>query len=406
MKTQQQALFEGSRMTVDESIELTAESMRLYGTDHDVWAVAYSGGKDSTAMVTLIVWLIETGRIPRPRKLIVLWGDTRMELPPLETCARNLMTELSRRPWIECRTVCAELDQRYMVYMLGRGVPPPNNNTLRWCTAQIKVEPMAAALANVRVEIGQKLLMLIGVRLGESAARDQRIALACSRNGAECGQGWYQRDLPDALCDKLSPLLHWRTCLVWDWLCDAAHRERHGFNTMDVALAYGDGDGTGEDVPDARTGCNGCPLATRDMAIDNLQRVNPSKWRCLEPIRRLRPLYRELRLPHRRLRMPPGESRKDGTLSGNQNRMGPLTLETRLWALDQILAIQAEATELAAIEGMPAINMINAEEESRIRELISLNTWPNKWTGEEPSADEPYCAMHADGALQPLLQIF
>ena len=50
--------------------------------------------------------------------------------------------------------------------------------------------------------------------------------------------------------------------------------------------------------------------------------------------------------------------------------------------------------------------MIDREEESRIRELIGRNTWPNKWTGEEPTADEPYCAMHADGAMQPLLQIF
>ena len=121
----QKSLFEGQRMTINDSIELTAESLRLYGATHRVWVIAYSGGKDSTAMVTLIVWLIETGRIPRPEKLIILYVDTRMELPPLEACAMRLMEELRTRPWIECRVVMAELDQRYMVYMLGRGVPPP-----------------------------------------------------------------------------------------------------------------------------------------------------------------------------------------------------------------------------------------------------------------------------------------
>jgi DNA sulfur modification protein DndC len=41
----------------------------------------------------------------------------------------------------------APLDKRFLVYILGRGVPPPNNNTLRWCTRQIKVDPMAAELS-------------------------------------------------------------------------------------------------------------------------------------------------------------------------------------------------------------------------------------------------------------------
>jgi len=428
--SKQRTFLDSARMTINDAVDLTAQSLTVYGSTHDVWVIAYSGGKDSTAMVTVLVWLIETGRVPRPKKLIVLYCDTRMELPPLEVCANKIMFELSRRSWIECRTVMAELDQRYMVYMLGRGVPPPNNNTLRWCTAQIKVEPMANALQSVRADAGQKLLMLIGVRLGESAARDGRIALACSKNGAECGQGWYQRDLPDAICDKLSPLLHWRTCLIWDWLMGAVDLPRlvddewgslggigrkrrglpprpifHGFSTQMVAEAYGlDEDGSNAELQ-TRTGCNGCPLATRDLAIENLQRNNPIKWRCLDPLKRLRPLYRELRLPQHRLRMPPGESRKDGTLSDNQNRMGPLTMKARLWALEQILAIQAEATVLAAEEGMPPVNMIDAVEEARIRELIAANTWPNKWSGDEPLADELYEIMHTDGSRQPLLPL-
>ncbi|WP_241659760.1 hypothetical protein [Sphingomonas glacialis] len=40
-----------------------------------------------------------------------------------------------------------------MPYTLGRGVPPPNNNTLRWCTRQIKVEAMAVAMEQVLVSL-------------------------------------------------------------------------------------------------------------------------------------------------------------------------------------------------------------------------------------------------------------
>ncbi|TEB41488.1 FAD synthetase, partial [Flavobacterium circumlabens] len=54
------------------------------------------------------------------------------------------------------------------------------------------------------------ILMLTGVRLGESAVRDQRINTSCSKDGAECGQGWYQSGLQNDLCSTLAPILHWR----------------------------------------------------------------------------------------------------------------------------------------------------------------------------------------------------
>ena len=281
--------------------------------------------------------------------------------------------------------------------------------------------------------------MLIGVRLGESAVRDRRIALACSRNGAECGQGWYERDLPDAVCDKLSPLLHWRTCLVWDWLmagegparADAPDRlalvrelraagaskdeilgrlraiprarPSHGFPTQDVAWAYGLAPDADADELGARTGCVGCALAEKETALDNLLQKSADQWGYLGPLKRLKPIYRQLREPRNRLRQPPGERRKDGTLTSNQNRMGPLTMEARLWALGEILAIQAEVNAGAAAGGRPTIDLLNAEEEGRIRELIAANTWPQKWDGDEPVADLPYVAMYPDGSTQPLL---
>jgi DNA sulfur modification protein DndC len=68
-----------------------------------------------------------------------------------------------------------------------------------------------------------KVLMITGVRQGESAIRDQRIEMSCGKDGAECGQGWYQQVLPNAKglrgrIATLAPLLHWRVCHVWEWL--------------------------------------------------------------------------------------------------------------------------------------------------------------------------------------------
>jgi DNA sulfur modification protein DndC len=105
--------------------------------------------------------------------------------------------------------------------------------------------------------------MLTGVRVGESAQRDSRIALSCGKNGAECGQGWFQETTPAAVADTLAPLLHWRVCHVWDWLTFMA--PTHGLPTALVAQVYG---GDEAEELNARTGCIGCPLATKDAALD------------------------------------------------------------------------------------------------------------------------------------------
>lgn len=81
------------RLQMTESIELTIQSMQAYGADHEHWAVAWSGGKDSTTTLTLLIWLIDTGRIKAPKTLTVFYADTRQELPPLAIAAHQIMDE-------------------------------------------------------------------------------------------------------------------------------------------------------------------------------------------------------------------------------------------------------------------------------------------------------------------------
>jgi DNA sulfur modification protein DndC len=181
--------FESQRTTFNEQIELTIQSLKAYGEMYDHWVFAWSGGKDSTTLVTLIIYLIESGQIKAPERITVLFADTRLEMPPLFFSAMRIMKQLESRG-IEVHTVMAEMDDRFMVYLLGRGVPPPSN-TFRWCTPQIKVEPMMKKLHEIHRATGKKFLLLTGVRQGESAVRDGRIAMSCGKDGAECGQGWY-----------------------------------------------------------------------------------------------------------------------------------------------------------------------------------------------------------------------
>jgi len=359
------SLFESERLDLNSAIELSLASLREYGQRYRHWCVAYSGGKDSSATVIFVAWAIKTGLVPAPESLTVMYADTRMELPPLQQTALTLLGTLAADGF-NTRVVLPQMADRFFVYMFGRGVPP-SSNRFRWCTPQLKIEPMHAALAGLREAAGEKLLMLTGVRIGESAARDQRIAVSCSKDSGECGQGWFQVATPESVADTLAPLLHWRLCHVYDWLY--FEQERHGYDASDIAVIYGDGE--------VRTGCVGCPLASRDVALERL--VKKPGWEHLAPLLELKLLYRRLKHPQHRLRKSLAERRaSDGLYAKNAQRLGPLTFEARRYGLAQVLDIQQRA----------GVDLINADEQAAIEAMITAEVWPNGWVGDEVRGDQ------------------
>lgn len=376
----QQSLFDSQRTTLEDAVEMALDSLRAYAPHYRHWAIAYSGGKDSSTLATLIPWAIRTGRIPRPESLTILYADTRQELPPLQQTAMRLMADL-RIDGFDAQVVLPEMDDRFYVYMLGLGVPPPSN-TFRWCTDKIKIRPMHAALAGLRDNAGEKLLMLTGVRLGESAARDGRIAVSCSKDSGECGQGWMQVSTPESLADTLAPLLNWRLCHVYDWIyfdpCG------HGYRVDGIADVYGE--------DEVRTGCVGCNLASKDTALIRLLR-NP-QWSHLAPLMELKPLFAELKQAKWRKRKTKPEKRKDGAYEKNVQRMGPLTMEGRAYGLERVLDIQKRS----------GVDLINAEEKARIRKMWRLDMWPQKWSADDANADSMIDAIRLDSNGQPVTQ--
>lgn len=365
--SRQISLWESERTNMGDAIELSIASLKTYAEQYAHWSIAYSGGKDSSATVSFVLWAIETGRVKRPTSLTVLYADTRQELPVLSNTANRLLADLRARG-VHAKAVLPPLDDRFYVYMLGRGVPPPSNR-FRWCTQKLKIDPMLTELETLHRVHGEKFIQITGVRMGESAQRDARIAISCTSNKGECGQGWYQAMGSESIADTLAPLLHWRQCFVWDWLyfwhsdkwaSTCGYERGHGFPYLsDIAAAYGDGD--------ARTGCIGCALASRDNALENTVSEQPE----LAPLLEIKPLLRELKLAKHRIRKATPERKKDGTFAKNGQRMGPLTMQARAYGLERVLDIQRRA----------GVDLINGEEEARIRELWALNTWPDGWQG-------------------------
>jgi DNA sulfur modification protein DndC len=191
-------------------------------------------------------------------------------------------------------------------------------------------------------------------------------------------------------------LLHWRVCSVWDWLKIFAPSKTYGqWPTAILADAY-EGD-EAEEIA-ARTGCIGCPLVEKEKSLTEVLKI--AQWKFLTPLLELKPIYREMRLPKYRHRKSGGELKKDGTLGKNQQRLGPLTLESRLYFLDKILDIQNRINSGSQTE---KLFLINQEEESRIRELIANKTFPNKWTGEEITGDIILDKKYSDGSVMPIM---
>ena len=80
--------------------EPTAEHLeRLSGP----WCASYSGGKDSTSLVTWIEWLRRAGWITVERPQLVQ-SDTGVEDPKLQSIS-NVMLDILRRSGWECAIV-------------------------------------------------------------------------------------------------------------------------------------------------------------------------------------------------------------------------------------------------------------------------------------------------------------
>jgi 3'-phosphoadenosine 5'-phosphosulfate sulfotransferase (PAPS reductase)/FAD synthetase len=107
------------------------------------WICSYSGGKDSTSLVTWIEWLRRKGWISVDQPRLVM-SDTDAEYPFLMEVSRLLTTLLEKHGWI-FDIVKPPIHKKLYNAIFGRGVPPvhpSHRKRMRWCTNATKVQPM------------------------------------------------------------------------------------------------------------------------------------------------------------------------------------------------------------------------------------------------------------------------
>jgi len=292
-------------------------------TDRPQWFLAFSGGKDSTAVLVLAVEFLRHRR--PPIALSVLYADTRLEIPPMARHAARLLAHveaLTAAEGLPVRVfrVRSPIAESFWTLMLGKGYPPPGFR-FRWCTDRLKVRPMNR-LADGLASDPKAAVMLVGVREGESGERDRRLAAACGRG--ECGPAAVGRA---SRFPAVSPIRSWRTCTVWDFLTLLA--PRWGWPTEELRALYGEDERV-------RYGCWVCPLVRKDRAMAAAIAAADGERPALEALAAFRERLLAIgRSPESRVRKPDG-------------RPGPLRMEVRRMLFQELLDLQ-ETTGLPLI---------------------------------------------------------
>ena len=268
------------------------------------WIVTYSGGKDSTALVVLSLYM---KTVHPDIDLNITYSDTMMEIPQMSVVAYTFLRSIENSYPAKVKIVYPDINDTYWVRMIGRGYPPPGPR-FRWCTPKIKIKPSR----KLHEDNG---LFITGLRMGESQQRDIRLKSSCLNGGAnECGSDvWVnQKGI-----DVAAPIIHWSAEDVWYFLMFPGKKAIP--ETQLVVDLYGN--------TSMRFGCWMCTVVMKDRTMIALAKSGDYKVQKLLEFREW--IVEESKKPENRY------FRKDG-------RKGRLRVEFRKNILSKVIDLEKE----------------------------------------------------------------
>ncbi len=159
--------------------DIYKEICQVYLNYPHPWVIGYSGGKDSTATLQLVWYAL--AKLPveqRQKRVYVISSDTLVETPPIVRYVDETLQAIEKRsnefnmPF-EVAKLTPILDDTFWVNLIGRGYPAPNT-MFRWCTERLKIKASNRFILD-RVSKYGEVILVLGMRAGESVARDQVI---------------------------------------------------------------------------------------------------------------------------------------------------------------------------------------------------------------------------------------
>lgn len=323
------------------------------------WIIGFSGGKDSTALLTL-VWkaLLQVRELPVPfqlrRPIFVVCNDTMVENPIIAEYTSRVLVKIQTAakdqdlPIRVVKTI-PRLEDSFWVNTIGRGYPVPNN-AFRWCTEKLKIKPTARFITE-QVDVNGEAIILLGTRSSESITR----ALSMKKHQIKGKR--LTKHTTQANTFIYAPIRDLMVEEVWGII----HGESPwGFDNGELYQIYRDASADDYECPtmvtnkehsscgQSRFGCWTCTVVKQDKSMSSLVN-NGFPW--LKPILDLREqMITDRNNPDNRM-----NTRRNG--SEAVNGMGSYSFEYRAKLLRQIFETQFELQK-----ARPHIELITNQE--------------------------------------------
>lgn len=373
-------------MSIDNKFQvfedIIEEMTYVYKHDNRPWLIGYSGGKDSSLLVSLVVeTVLRLPKNERKKNIFIVTSDTGVENPVVKRymhSSSQKINDFSSRfsANIKADIIYPDVAQSYWSLVIGLGYPTPEPPGFRWCTERLKILPMNRYTNSIIEQYGE-VVLLLGVRKAESLTRKRSIT---SRE-IEGKLLTPHSDIAKAYV--YNPLTEIANELVWEYLL-----KDDGISTWGVDMKYlfslYQGEDLGEEqsvvgqvdkdkIPvtgNSRFGCWCCTIVKIDKS---LQKFIDNGSKELEPLREFRDWLVSIRQnPEFR-----DNKRRNGKVYQKANGeygFGPFKMSARQEILRRLLVLQKETGfELITNEELKMIDTLwDSEGDLSRRTLVDI----------------------------------
>lgn len=315
------------------------------------WTVAYSGGKDSTVTLDIVIrslmQLAKYNPALLTRKVYITTADTGLDFvtDPLKRRELDKIAKVITENGLpmEIVEVRAPIEKSFLYLTVGRGYPLPKSRMNRWCTERLKIEPSQKRLKEI-----DPALTVMGVRLSESSER--RTSIEGRRESEYFADGAFYPIVNFTLDDVWAYLVH--EGMAWGDAEELGQLYKDATGECGLRQRKAGADEKNDDPCGARTGCIICPVVTIDKSSQEFAKSHP--W--LQPYVNLRNLMIDM---YKDPKNKAGRMRDGRVLEYGK---GTFTVKARMRLYEAVKQAEQENAELAAMYGADPQKLIYSEE--------------------------------------------